>query len=128
MYETFGAIVVGHTVELRLFFPDAGRDPNQYDPRYAGLFRIRSLRVPGEHQALVGDNPWDLDTAPAMVAEDHPSGLLYRLRLGNVPDGFYQYKYFVGFENGTSRWCGDPCARWVGPKPKTPPSWWVATR
>jgi 1,4-alpha-glucan branching enzyme len=49
-----------------------------------------------------------------MVPENHPSGLLYRLRLENVPDGFYQYKYFVTFANGTSRWCGDPCARWVG--------------
>jgi pullulanase len=114
MYENFGAVVDGHTVELRLFFPDASRDPTQYDPRHAGLPQIRSLRVPGEHQALVGDNPWDLDTAPAMLREDHPNGMLYRLRLEDVPDGFYQYKYFVSFENGTSRWCGDPCARWVG--------------
>jgi 1,4-alpha-glucan branching enzyme len=114
MYENFGAIVDGNTVELRLFFPDASRDPNQYDPSHAGLPQIRSVRVPGEHQALVGDQPWDLGAAPAMVREDHPSGMLYRLELENVPDGFYQYKYFVDFENGTSRWCGDPCSRWVG--------------
>jgi len=114
MYETFGAVVADHTVELRLFFPDADRDPDQYDPQHGGLPLIHSLRVPGDHQALTGHDPWDLNTAPVMEPEDHRGGVLYRLRLEDVPDGFYQYKYFVSFENGTSRWCGDPCARWVG--------------
>ncbi|MGR9117001.1 MAG: alpha-amylase family glycosyl hydrolase, partial [Gammaproteobacteria bacterium] len=27
--------------------------------------------------------------------------------------GFYQYKYFVTYEDGTSRWCGDPCTKYV---------------
>src|SRR5512144_416158 len=114
MYEDFGAFVDGHTVELRLFFPDATRDPSQYDPDRAGLPQIRSVRAPGEHQTLTGDVAWDLDKAPTLVREDHPSGMLYRLRLDDVPDGFYQYKYFVTFENGTSRWSGDPCTRWIG--------------
>src|SRR4051812_44755782 len=114
MYGDFGAAVDGHTVELRLFLPDRERDPAQYEPDRGGLPRIRSVIAPGEHQRLAGDQAWDLATAPAMVPEDHPSGTLYRLRLDDVPDDFYQYKYYVTFENGTSRWCGDPCARWLG--------------
>lgn len=120
MYEEFGAVVDGHTVELRLFFPDVARDPTQYDASRGGLPRIVSVRAPGEHQTLAGDASWDLDTAPRLVREDHPHGMLYRLHLEGVPDGFYQYKYFVTFENGTSRWCGDPCARWVGTEAENP--------
>src|SRR5688500_6505111 len=114
MYEEFGAVVDGNTVELRLFLPDAGHDHTQYEPGRGGLPRIRSIVARGEHQPLRGATAWDLDTAPALQPEDHPSGVLYRLRLDDVPDGFYQYKYFVTFENGTRRWCGDPCARWLG--------------
>jgi pullulanase len=116
MYEEFGAVVDGDTVELRLFLPDRERDPTQYRPDRGGSPRIRSIVAPGEHQRLAGDEPWDLATAPGLVPEDHPSGTLYRLRLEHVPDGFYQYKYYVTFENGTQRWCGDPCTRWLGTK------------
>jgi pullulanase len=114
VYEDFGAVVDGNVVELRLFLPDADRDPSQYRPGRGGRPRIVSVLATGDHQVLTGDRAWDVGTAPALDPEDHPSGTLYRLHLEDVPDGFYQYKYFVTFENGTSRWCGDPCSRWLG--------------
>lgn len=108
MYETFGAVVVDPDVEFRLFFPDAAKDPSQY--QNGGLPRITEIRVTGTFQAT----PWDLQTAPLMTPTDHPSGVLYSRKLQGLADGFYQYKYFVTFENGTSRWCTDPCTRYVG--------------
>lgn len=54
-----------------------------------------------------------MDTAPALTPQPHAGGTLYVLRLDDVPDGFYQYKYVVTFENGSLRWCGDPCTRWL---------------
>jgi 1,4-alpha-glucan branching enzyme len=110
MYEAFGAVVEEHTVELRLFLPDA----SQYEPGRGGPPRIRSIVAPGDHQALANQAPWDVGTAPPLTPQPHPGGTLYVLRLDAVPDGFYQYKYLVTFENGSRRWCGDPCTRWLG--------------
>src|SRR5687768_742121 len=110
MYEEFGAMVDEHTVELRLFLPDA----SQYEPGRGGPPRIRSIVAPGDHQALAGHSPWDVATAPPLTPQPRPGGTLYVLRLDDVPDGFYQYKYVVTFDNGSRRWCGDPCTRWLG--------------
>ena len=64
MYETFGAVVVDPDVEFRLFFPDAAKDPSQY--QNGGLPRITEIRVTGTFQAT----PWDLQTAPLMTPTD----------------------------------------------------------
>jgi hypothetical protein len=39
-------------------------------------------------------------------------GILYTLTIPNLPDGFYQYKYYPTFADDTQRWCSDrPCGR-----------------
>jgi pullulanase len=108
VYEQFGAVVTGRAVEFKLFFPDNTKDPDQYVT--GGPPRIARLQVAGDFQAT----PWDLATAPDLTLADDPSGWLYTLALPELPDGYYQYKYFVTFENQTTRWCGDPCAKYVG--------------
>src|SRR5215469_6984023 len=112
MYEAFGATVQDHDVTVRLFFPDNAKDASQY--QRGGLPRIRRLQIAGDFQHLTGDGDWDLDTAPEMEAEEHDSGVVWRYNLQDVPDGFYQYKYFATFENGATRWCTDPCTKYVG--------------
>jgi pullulanase len=113
MYESFGAVVTGNAVEFRLFFPDAARDPEQYSR--GGLPRIQKVQVRGDFQSQIGSAAWRLADAPELAPQDHPKGVLYTFRIDHLPDGFYQYKYFVSYENGTTRWCGDPCTRYVGP-------------
>jgi len=112
MYEAFGAAVQHHNVTVRLFFPDNAKDASQY--QRGGLPCIRTLQIAGDFQHLTGGGDWDLSTAPEMEAEEHDSGVVWRYDLQDVPDGFYQYKYFATFQNGTTRWCTDPCTKYVG--------------
>lgn len=112
MYETLGAVVTEPFVEFRLFFPDNAKDPTQYET--GGLPHIRRIQVVGDFQAELGGTAWDHVHAPEMQIADHPSGSLYTLTLPPLPDGYYQYKFFVTFEDHTTRWCGDPCAKYVG--------------
>ncbi|HEX9942696.1 MAG TPA: alpha-amylase family glycosyl hydrolase [Thermoanaerobaculia bacterium] len=112
MYEDFGAVVDGSSVEFRVFFPDAAVDGAQYVR--GGTPHIKTLKVAGDFQARTGGTAWDVGNAPVLAREEHPKGWLYKHRLDEIADGFYQYKYFVEFENGTSRWCGDPCSKYGG--------------
>lgn len=113
MYETFGARVTGNQVEFNLFFPDARRDPTQYIR--GGVPRIRTIHVRGDFQSQIGSTNWQLDPSLQMAEVGHSNGLLYRLSIGTpIQDGYYQYKYFVEFENDTTRWVGDPCTRYGG--------------
>ena len=112
MYEAFGAAVQGSSVEFRLFFPDAAIDPTQYVR--GGTPSISSIRVAGDFQRELGQQPWDFGNAPALARQQHPNGRLYTFRTPHIADGFYQYKYFVEFANGTTRWCGDPCSKYGG--------------
>jgi pullulanase len=112
MYEHFGPVVDGDQVTFRLFFPDADRDASQY--RRGGPPRIRSIRAVGDFQAATGGAVWDIASAPAMAPLDHPSGVVWTAAVPGLPEGFYQYKYMVTFENGEVRWCPDPCSRHVG--------------
>jgi pullulanase len=109
MYETFGPVVTGNTVEFRLFFPDNTRDPSQYTR--GGSPRIQRIQIAGDFQTRIGGNNWDYRNAPEMVRNEHPNGWLYAYEIPELPEGFYHYKFFVTFEDGTTRWCGDPCAR-----------------
>jgi pullulanase len=111
MYEGFGAVVTDHAVEFKLFFPDNAKDPSQYSN--GGLPRIKSIRVTGDFQREIGSTEWDFEHAPELVKSEHASGWLYTYEIDHLPDGYYQYKYFVTFENGTSRWCSDPCTKYV---------------
>lgn len=112
MYESFGAVVDGDTVEFRLFFPDASVDPAQYVR--GGLPHIREIRVRGDFQSQVGGDAWEFATAPVMVRQPHPCGWLYTAKIGGLAEGYYEYKYFVTFENETTRWCSDPCTKYGG--------------
>jgi pullulanase len=96
----------------RLFFPDVAADPEQYVA--GGLPRITRVLITGDFQVELGHpENWDLATAPEMTLTSHPQGLLYVYAIPHLPDGFYQYKYFITFENHTTRWCGDPCTKYV---------------
>lgn len=113
MYEQFGAVVDQDKVEFKLFFPDNAIDPGQYTR--GGLPRIKEIRVRGDFQSHIGGQDWELSTAPMMTKGPHPKGWLYTCKIDQaLPEGFYQYKYFVTFENETTRWCGDPCTKYGG--------------
>jgi 1,4-alpha-glucan branching enzyme len=113
MYEQFGAVVTGSRVEFRLFFPDNTIDPTQYEA--GGLPGITEIRVRGDFQSQIGGTDWDFGSAPVMVKNPHPNGWLFTCAIDqDLPEGFYEYKYFVTFENETTRWCSDPCAKWGG--------------
>ncbi len=111
MYEQFGPVVQGSSVDFRLFFPDASADPLQYVN--GGLPRIKKIQVVGDFQSKIGLRDWDVSTAPEMSLGTHPQGLLYSLPIAQLPEGFYQYKYFVTFENQTTGRCTDPCTKYV---------------
>ena len=113
MYESFGAVVDGNRVSFRLFLPDNAVDPAQY--HCGGSPRIASIQVSGDFQSHLFGTNWEPLSAPAMERESHPNGWLYRLDLAvDLPEGFYEYKYFVTFEDDTRRWCSDPCAKYGG--------------
>ncbi len=113
MYESFGAVVSGSRVSFRLFLPDNAVDPAQYER--GGSPRIAKVQVAGDFQShLLGTN-WDPLSALELERRPHPNGWLYRLDLPvDLPEGFYEYKYFVTFEDDTRRWCSDPCAKYGG--------------
>lgn len=114
MYEKFGAAVSGKKVEFQLFFPDNSVNPGQYGFD-ASVPHIKELRVAGNFQHHLGSSDWDAGNAPVMKKIPHSKGMLYRFKIpGGLPEGFYEYKYFVTFENGTTRWCTDPCAKLSG--------------
>ena len=96
MYEKFGAITEDGQVTFKLFLPDNQVDASQYirggDPK------IKSVRVLGNFQHLIGGNDWDPETAPLLTKQQHEKGWLWTLTLDTpLPEGFYEYKYFVFF-------------------------------
>lgn len=109
MYEQFGPIVNHSTgsVQFKLFFPDSAKDILQYGR--GGLPKIKEIYIPGTFNA----SGWNEKQAPKMTLEAHPNGLLYTYSTTLEP-GFYQYKFYVEFENGTTRWVNDPCTRYGG--------------
>jgi pullulanase len=112
MYEQFGARVTGRDVTFRLFFPDNSVDPSQYVR--GGIPHISNIRALGTFQSALGETNWDISGGVPLTLAAHPHGLLYSATIPDLPDGFYEYKYFVEFENHTNRWCGDPCSRYDG--------------
>lgn len=111
MYENFGPKVDGNNVTFQLFFPDRAKDPLQYGR--GGLPQIKKLQVTGTFQARLGQTNWDKTVAPEMRPTDHPKGWLYTFST-TLPDDFYEYKFFVTFEDGVTRSCNDPCTKYGG--------------
>jgi pullulanase len=113
VYESFGARVVGNQVEFNLFLPDTRRDSTQYVR--GGFPRIGRIHVRGDFQSQIGGTDWGLEPSFEMAEVGHANGLLYQLSIAApLPDGYYQYKYYVEFENGTTRWVSDPCSKYGG--------------
>jgi pullulanase len=113
VYESFGARVSGGQVEFQLFFPDRNQDASQYVR--GGLPNIAQVQVVGDFQNQLGQKDWDPGSAGKMTLESHPKGSLYRYALPKaLIEGYYQYKYFVTYNNLTTRWCTDPCTRYGG--------------
>ena len=97
--ETQGAL------EFRIFFP-AGASPH-----------VSAIRVSGDFQHHLGGQDWDFAGGLPLTVQpgNDPRGVFWSVRTPlEVPAGFYQYKYQVEFENGTSRKVTDPCARYGG--------------
>src|SRR5438093_6495650 len=116
MYETFGA---GRQPDgsygFRLFVPDNTVDPQQY--ARGGDCKIIEVRIVGDLQDQVGAarRNWTYDDGLVMVEQAHPHGRLFAYTLPQqFPDGYYQYKYVVKFQNGSVRWVGDPCTKYGG--------------
>lgn len=91
-------------VEFRVFFP-AGFDPH-----------LVSIRVGGDFQAIAGAAGWDFAGGVPLVADtSDPRGTFWVGRTAvDLPAGFYEYKYLVTFDNGSSRIVTDPCTRYGG--------------
>lgn len=109
MKERCGAFQVGTgreagEIEFRVFLP-SGPDPE-----------IQSIRVAGEFQPYLGGKAWDFATAPLLLpTRSDARGDFFAARThAPVPAGFYQYKYLVTFDDGTSRIVSDPCTRYGG--------------
>ena len=110
MDERCGAWQIGAdrtrgALEFRIFFP-AGADP-----------RVTAIRASGDFQHALGGQDWAFDSGLPLTRQpgDDPRGVFWSARTPvEVPAGFYEYKYQVDFEDGTSRIVTDPCARYSG--------------
>jgi glycosidase len=121
MYETFGSREVDNTrrANFRVFIPDATMDPSQY--QRGRLPAIQTVQAIGDFQSALGGQDWTVDPAftlqPSQFvdpADNQPKGWLYELTTAALPEGFYQYKYFVTFASGQTRYVCDPCTRYGG--------------
>ncbi|HZY42755.1 MAG TPA: alpha-amylase, partial [Anaerolineae bacterium] len=128
MSERFGAWQVGTNVdggqvEFKLFMPDRAHDPAQYaalppDGRSVADYgdpKIVSIRVAGSFQHGLAQKAWDFEAAPELIKQPHPKGWVWTYRTPqSLPQGYYEYKYYVTFEDGTRRKVSDPCTRYGG--------------
>jgi 1,4-alpha-glucan branching enzyme len=116
MYEQFGfSRWPNGRLGFQLFIPDNQIDAAQYGR--GGPCKITEVRVVGDFQTLVDPAAinWNAGSGLLMTRLAHPNGHLFTYELPNgFPDGYYQYKYVVTFQNGAVRWVGDPCTRYGG--------------
>src|SRR5947209_13922352 len=88
---------------FRLFFPQG------FDAQ------IRSISVAGDFQSKLGGSDWDYSHSLPLTKSSKPGvGDLWEATSGDLPAGFYQYKYQVTFGDGSTRIVTDPCARYSG--------------
>ena len=121
MYQNFGAREVENTgqANFRVFIPDATLDPTQFSR--GALPPIVSIHAVGDFQSEIGGQDWTSDAAVVLQkapftdpADGVTKGWLYELTTPVLPEGFYEYKYFVTFESGHTRHVCDPCTRYGG--------------
>lgn len=128
MYRDFGAVVnhTDKTVQFRLFFPDNRLNPEQYRHE-GGDPEILEIRVVGNFQDLVQNikksENWQPEDAPVMkdpvkFPSKKPEGWLYQSEIIKLPEGFYQYKYYITHlgekwnENRDEKYKNDPCTKY----------------
>jgi len=95
-------------VQFRIFFPGENTGLNH---------NIKTIQLVSDFQEKLGSQRWDPATAPFLNRESHAEGEIWSWTTPTeLPAGFYQYKYYVTFNNPTaqSRWVSDPCARYGG--------------
>jgi glycosidase len=114
MYQDFGfSQWSDNQWGCKVFVPDNAIDPNQY--QRGGSPQIASIRIVGDFQHLLGATDWDSPSGLVMNETAHPNGRLFTYALPKAfPNGYYQYKLFVSFNNGSARWLGDPCTKYGG--------------
>lgn len=84
-------------------------------PQDYGDPRIATIQVVGDFQVVLGQSNWDTDTAPQLTISSHPQGWVWSFTTPvDLPTGFYEYQYFVTFDDGETRFVSDPCARYGG--------------
>ena len=94
MYEQFGAVVEGSSVEFRLFFPNRDVDSRQYSN--GGLPRIKKIQIVGDFPSRLGLRDWDVDTAPYLALGPHPQGMLFtQLPAADTPHGEFTLHSFL---------------------------------
>lgn len=126
-YGDFGAVVndAAETVQFRLFFPDHTKDSSQYFQERVftdyegnvanidrgGLPKIKDIEI-------VGSTPVQSHKMmePVPFPERNPSGLLFESKPVRLWKGFHLYSYLVTFQNGETRLCNDPCAKYFSHK------------
>ncbi|MHC9542318.1 MAG: alpha-amylase family glycosyl hydrolase [Vulcanimicrobiota bacterium] len=127
MYRDFGAVVdqANKTVQFRLFFPDNRLDSGQYIHE-GGDSEIQEIRIVGTFQDQVRNlkksKNWQPEDAPIMRRSEYPTGnhkgWLWQSDVITLPDGFYQYKYYVTHagetwsENRGEKYKNDPCTKY----------------
>lgn len=103
--------------KFSIFLPDRNTNSEQYLDlgQDYGNPKIKSIHVFGDFQTHLGQQNWSTHPANAMKRVPHPKGWVWTYTTPmDLPAGFYQYKYFVAFENGETRAVSDPCSRYGG--------------
>lgn len=106
-------------VRFSLFFPGADAAPAQFETAGKGATygdpQIKSIQVVGDFMHHLGLHDWDIGSAPQLTASQSGNGHVWSYETTTpIPAGFHEYKYFVTFNNGHSRYVGDPYARYGG--------------
>jgi pullulanase len=113
MANRLGAWQVGNDpakgkVEFKIFFPSkpiADKGPKTWDPE------IASIKVAGDFL----NNNWNFQAGFPMNKSIVPEGTFWNYQTSKELDtGFYQYKYFITFNDGSTQIVSDPCTRYSG--------------
>lgn len=107
-------------VRFSIFFPERSKDSTQYEDRpdvaggHYGDPRIKSIQVLGTFQDQLGQKNWDITGASQLTRSDMTKGSVWTFDTPTLNPGFYEYKYFITFASGKTRWVSDPCSRYGG--------------
>jgi len=78
---------------------------------------IKSIKVAGTFQHLIpGGKDWDFPNGlPLNLDDSRPEGWFWSyITEDKLPAGFYEYKYLVEFNDGSTNKVSDPCTRYGG--------------